>query len=61
MTYRDLLDFLGTLSDSDLEKTAQVHVAGHCLVVLRIDEGNGDVAPILDTGVTWVETTSACE
>jgi hypothetical protein len=26
------------------------------LVIHRIDEGDGDDPPVLDTGITWVET-----
>jgi hypothetical protein len=49
------LDQLQGFSDGDLEKTAHVLVAGQCLVILRIDEGDGDDAPLLDAG-DWSET-----
>jgi hypothetical protein len=31
------------------------------LVIHRIDEGDVDDPPVLDTGVTWVETAIGCE
>jgi hypothetical protein len=61
MIYAQLLDFLCILSDADLEKTVQVHVAGQCLVVNRIAEGDGDDLPILDTGVVYAEMTAGCQ
>jgi hypothetical protein len=50
-----------SLTNGDLEKTVQVHVAGQCLVVTRTDEGDEDDPPILDTGAAYVEMTVGCE
>jgi hypothetical protein len=59
MTCGELLKFLTSLTNGDLEKTVRVHVAGQCLVVNRIDDGAG--FPILDTGIHRVEMTAGRE
>jgi hypothetical protein len=61
MNYRDLLAFLCTLEDAVLDKPVRALVTGQALVITRIDEGNGDDSPILDTGVVYVEMTAGCE
>jgi hypothetical protein len=61
LTYGDLLQYLTSLTNGDLEKPVKVFVAGQCLAVTRIDEGDGDGAPILSTGVVLVDQVGACE
>jgi hypothetical protein len=53
VTYGNLLAFLTTLTNGELEKNSAVMVAGQCLVVNRLDEGDGDDPPILDTGINY--------
>jgi hypothetical protein len=61
MTYRELLEYLTALGESDLEKTVQVLVTGQALVIHRIDEGDGDDPPMLDTGIHLVDPMGACD
>jgi hypothetical protein len=61
VTYRELLEYLATLSDSDLNKTVQVLVTGQALVIHRIDGGDGDDPPMLDTAIHLVDPFGACD
>jgi hypothetical protein len=59
MSYGELLLYLTSLTNGDLEKTVRVYVANQCLVVTRIEESDG--SPVLSTGVHMVDPLGACE
>ena len=55
MTYAQLLAHLLTLSRDALDKPVRTLVTGQALAITRIDEGDGNDPPMLDTGVSsWV-------
>ena len=59
MTFRDLLE----LCKISPRPTSSVPCGcwSPAMVVLRIDPGDGDDAPILNTGISWVEQQFAYE